>query len=274
MIAREVLLTVCLCTWLWHCQKIWLGWLHPSFYWMRPSDSNSGAHHRVNLWPIQTWWPNARAAEFERVRNSLGGACLSLNRMATSNKNSDADIQAKFSGSVILSLTLSSVIFDHQILAWKHWHHYFLFHVGGDYLQSCCTVLYNQNICFRFRSNHIFSSKLNQSKNEEIWKRAFPLVNLKASPQGEVNQVAVWVLATQTQNSPPTGGSVWGSKCLGCLLSWEWWGCPIPWLHPSWWNSNLPWNLCVVHVIHTLHMWFTHNKQNTTPNHAPSSSTL
>jgi hypothetical protein len=32
-----------------HCQKSWLGWLHPSFYWMRPSDSNSGARHRVNL---------------------------------------------------------------------------------------------------------------------------------------------------------------------------------------------------------------------------------
>ncbi|PLW58704.1 hypothetical protein PCANC_00269 [Puccinia coronata f. sp. avenae] len=31
-----------------HCQKIWLGWLHPSLYWMRPSNSNSGAHHRVN----------------------------------------------------------------------------------------------------------------------------------------------------------------------------------------------------------------------------------
>ncbi|PLW28524.1 hypothetical protein PCASD_22452 [Puccinia coronata f. sp. avenae] len=31
-----------------HCQKIWLGWLHPILYWMRPSDSNSGARHRVN----------------------------------------------------------------------------------------------------------------------------------------------------------------------------------------------------------------------------------
>ncbi|PLW27089.1 hypothetical protein PCASD_25442 [Puccinia coronata f. sp. avenae] len=26
-----------------HCQKSWLGWLHPSLYRMRPSDSNSGA---------------------------------------------------------------------------------------------------------------------------------------------------------------------------------------------------------------------------------------
>jgi hypothetical protein len=26
-----------------HCQKSWLGWSHPSLYWMRPSDSNSGA---------------------------------------------------------------------------------------------------------------------------------------------------------------------------------------------------------------------------------------
>ncbi|PLW19304.1 hypothetical protein PCANC_18485 [Puccinia coronata f. sp. avenae] len=31
-----------------HCQKIWLGWLHPSLYWMRPSNSNLGARHRVN----------------------------------------------------------------------------------------------------------------------------------------------------------------------------------------------------------------------------------
>ncbi|PLW05375.1 hypothetical protein PCANC_27662 [Puccinia coronata f. sp. avenae] len=29
-----------------HCQKSWLGWLHPSSYRMRPSDSNSGARHR------------------------------------------------------------------------------------------------------------------------------------------------------------------------------------------------------------------------------------
>ncbi|PLW29080.1 hypothetical protein PCANC_24293 [Puccinia coronata f. sp. avenae] len=31
-----------------HCQKSWLGWLHPSFYRMRPSDSNLGARHQVN----------------------------------------------------------------------------------------------------------------------------------------------------------------------------------------------------------------------------------
>jgi hypothetical protein len=32
-----------------HCQKIWLGWLHLSLYWMQPSDSNLGARHQVNL---------------------------------------------------------------------------------------------------------------------------------------------------------------------------------------------------------------------------------
>jgi hypothetical protein len=31
-----------------HCQKTWLGWLHLSLYWMRASNSNSGARHRVN----------------------------------------------------------------------------------------------------------------------------------------------------------------------------------------------------------------------------------
>jgi hypothetical protein len=31
-----------------HCQKSWLGWLHPSFYQMRPSNSKPGARHRVN----------------------------------------------------------------------------------------------------------------------------------------------------------------------------------------------------------------------------------
>ncbi|PLW39087.1 hypothetical protein PCASD_08942 [Puccinia coronata f. sp. avenae] len=29
--------------------------------------------HRVNQEPIQTWWPNARATEFESVNDSLGG---------------------------------------------------------------------------------------------------------------------------------------------------------------------------------------------------------
>jgi hypothetical protein len=55
----------------------------------------------VNHWPIQTRWPiNGRAAEFEWVSNSLGGARPSLNWMAASDKNSDAAIRANFSGSV------------------------------------------------------------------------------------------------------------------------------------------------------------------------------
>ncbi|PLW53899.1 hypothetical protein PCANC_03780 [Puccinia coronata f. sp. avenae] len=73
-----------------HCQKSWLGWLHPSSYRMRPSDSNSGARHRR---------PGRLATEFESVSDSLGGARPSLNRMAASDKNSDAAIRARFSGS-------------------------------------------------------------------------------------------------------------------------------------------------------------------------------
>jgi hypothetical protein len=82
-----------------HCQKSWLGWLHLSFYWMRPSNSNSGTRHQVNRWPIQTQRPGRLVTEFESVSNSLGGPRPSLNQMATSNKNSDAAIQARFSGS-------------------------------------------------------------------------------------------------------------------------------------------------------------------------------
>jgi hypothetical protein len=44
------------------------------------------------------------ATEFELVSGSLGGARLSLNRMAASNINSDAAIQARFSGSARLCL--------------------------------------------------------------------------------------------------------------------------------------------------------------------------
>ncbi|PLW12171.1 hypothetical protein PCANC_17213 [Puccinia coronata f. sp. avenae] len=66
---------------------------------MRPSNSNSGARHRVNRSLIQTQWPGRLATEFESVSNSLSGAGLSLNRMAASNSNSDATIQARFSGS-------------------------------------------------------------------------------------------------------------------------------------------------------------------------------
>jgi hypothetical protein len=53
----------------------------------------------VNRWPIQTRWPNARAAEFESVSDSLGVARPSLNWMAASNINSDVAIQSNFSGS-------------------------------------------------------------------------------------------------------------------------------------------------------------------------------
>ncbi|PLW10390.1 hypothetical protein PCANC_19705 [Puccinia coronata f. sp. avenae] len=83
-----------------HCQKLWLGWLHPSLYWMRPSDSNLGMRHQVNRSLIQTQRPNAWAAEFESVSDSLGGARPSLNQMAASDINSDAAIRSNFSGSV------------------------------------------------------------------------------------------------------------------------------------------------------------------------------
>ncbi|PLW26514.1 hypothetical protein PCANC_23577 [Puccinia coronata f. sp. avenae] len=66
---------------------------------MRPSDSNSGARHRVNRSLIQTQRPGRLATEFESVSDSLGGARPSLNRMAASNINSDAAIRARFSGS-------------------------------------------------------------------------------------------------------------------------------------------------------------------------------
>ncbi|PLW51413.1 hypothetical protein PCASD_00388 [Puccinia coronata f. sp. avenae] len=67
---------------------------------MRPSDSNSGARHRVNRSLIQTQRPGRLATEFESVSDSLGGARPSLNRMAASNINLDAAIRARFSGSV------------------------------------------------------------------------------------------------------------------------------------------------------------------------------
>jgi hypothetical protein len=95
---------VLMCASGWHCQKIWLGWLHPSLYWMLPSDSNSGTRHRVNWWPIQTRWPNARAAEFESVSNSLSGTRPSFNWMVPSNINLDAAIRSNFSGSVMYCL--------------------------------------------------------------------------------------------------------------------------------------------------------------------------
>ncbi|PLW56657.1 hypothetical protein PCANC_05108 [Puccinia coronata f. sp. avenae] len=44
--------------------------------------------------------PGHLATEFELVSDSLGGTRPSLNRMAASNKNSDAAIQARLSGSV------------------------------------------------------------------------------------------------------------------------------------------------------------------------------
>ncbi|PLW48343.1 hypothetical protein PCASD_02919 [Puccinia coronata f. sp. avenae] len=43
--------------------------------------------------------PGCLATEFESVSNSLGGAHPSLNRMAASDKNLDAAIRARFSGS-------------------------------------------------------------------------------------------------------------------------------------------------------------------------------
>ncbi|PLW11404.1 hypothetical protein PCANC_21716 [Puccinia coronata f. sp. avenae] len=71
---------------------------------MRPSDSNSGARHRVNRSLIQTQRPGRLATEFESVSDSLGGAHPSLNRMAASNINSDAAIRARFSGSAVHSI--------------------------------------------------------------------------------------------------------------------------------------------------------------------------
>ncbi|PLW26428.1 hypothetical protein PCANC_23983 [Puccinia coronata f. sp. avenae] len=68
---------------------------------MRPSDSNSGARHRVNRSLIQTQRPGLLATEFESVSDSLRGARPSLNRMAASNINSDAAIRARFSGSEV-----------------------------------------------------------------------------------------------------------------------------------------------------------------------------
>jgi hypothetical protein len=47
----------------------------------------------------QTQWPNALAAEFKSVSDSLGGARPSLNWMAASDINLEAAILARFSGS-------------------------------------------------------------------------------------------------------------------------------------------------------------------------------
>jgi hypothetical protein len=68
---------------------------------MRPPDLNSGSRHRVNRCPIQTQWPGCLATEFESDNDSLGGGHPSLNRMATSDVNSDVAIRARFSGSVV-----------------------------------------------------------------------------------------------------------------------------------------------------------------------------
>jgi hypothetical protein len=63
-----------------------------------------GARHQVNRWPIQNQWPKCLDTMFELVRNSLRGTRPSLNWMAASNIKLDAAIQARFSGSDILSL--------------------------------------------------------------------------------------------------------------------------------------------------------------------------
>ena len=73
--------------------------------------------HQVNQQPIQAWWPNARAIEFELVRNSLIGKHPSLNWVATPNINSDAAIQPMFSGCVILN----------------YFFHFFLINMGGQW---------------------------------------------------------------------------------------------------------------------------------------------
>ncbi|PLW33749.1 hypothetical protein PCASD_12514 [Puccinia coronata f. sp. avenae] len=56
---------------------------------MQPSDSNLGR-------------PGRLVTEFEPVSDSLGVARPSLNRMAASDKNLDAAIRARFSGSAMI----------------------------------------------------------------------------------------------------------------------------------------------------------------------------
>jgi hypothetical protein len=73
---------------------------------MRPSNLNSGARHRVNRCPIQTQWPGCLATELESDNDSLGGGHPSLNRMATSDVNSDVAIRGRLSGSEKCGLCL------------------------------------------------------------------------------------------------------------------------------------------------------------------------
>jgi hypothetical protein len=66
---------------------------------MQPSNSNLGAHHRVNHHLIQTQWPRHLATDFELECDLLGGrGNPSLNQMALSNINLDVAIQASFAG--------------------------------------------------------------------------------------------------------------------------------------------------------------------------------
>ncbi|PLW12858.1 hypothetical protein PCASD_17847 [Puccinia coronata f. sp. avenae] len=58
--------------------------------------------------------PGRLATEFELVSDSLGGARPSLNRMAASNKNLDAAIQARFSGSAPYP-SLGFMIYDAKV---------------------------------------------------------------------------------------------------------------------------------------------------------------
>ncbi|PLW15655.1 hypothetical protein PCANC_15094 [Puccinia coronata f. sp. avenae] len=65
--------------------------------------------------------PGLLATEFESVSDSLGGARPSLNRMAASNKNSDAAIRARFSGSE-LAIQLDGRA-SHQTMQLDGWQH-------------------------------------------------------------------------------------------------------------------------------------------------------
>ncbi|KNE91327.1 hypothetical protein PSTG_15257 [Puccinia striiformis f. sp. tritici PST-78] len=81
-----------------HCQRTWLGWPHPSQYWVRPHDSNSGLGRQVNLKPIQARWQKAWASKFKLAGNILGGQGPILNCAAAPNIGSGAAIRARFTG--------------------------------------------------------------------------------------------------------------------------------------------------------------------------------
>ncbi|PLW52306.1 hypothetical protein PCANC_02363 [Puccinia coronata f. sp. avenae] len=61
-------------------------------------------------------------------------------------------------------------------------------------------------LTFQIRPNLIREGPLGRSVHSQRHSKVSS--SLRASPPGEVNRVAIRVLATQTQKSPPTGGAV------------------------------------------------------------------